>query len=203
MQQFYDDVKKPTETNARIQRAADSLAFLLVALKKEVPEFVGLAHKDDFTTDTDVEKLLYKEISELVKADPKRASELLDSTDDARNLQLKTWWISYHDARRDYSVEALRRLHQLKDENDNVPVFHEAGVCTHWITKGTSSWPDPESRVNDLKIPLAQFSVRRSEDAGGEFTYLTYPSSANFHNIVRADGGRLVAGSTSRPNWMY
>lgn len=203
MQQFYDDAKKPNETNARIQRAADTLAFLLVSLKKEVPANVNEAFKDDFTTDGDVEKLLYKEISELIKADPKRASELLDNTDDARNVQLLAWWIAYHDARRDYSVEALRRLHLLKDESDNVPVFHEGGVHTHWITKGTSSWPDPESRVHDLSIPLSKFSIRRSEDAGGEFSYLTYPASANYHNIVRVDKGRLVAGSTTRPDWMY
>lgn len=203
MQQFYDDVKKPTETNARIQRAAVSLTFLLKTTGKEVPENVTLAVKDDFTADTEIERALYKELFELVAADPKRASELLDANDSVESLQLKSWWVAYHDARRDYSVEALRLLRLVKDENDNVPVFHEGGVHTHWITKGTSSWPDPESRTHDLKIPTAQFSVRRSEDAGGEYTYLTYPSSANYHNIVRADKGRLVAGSISRPNWMY
>lgn len=201
MQQFYDDVKKPSPTNIRIQAAADLLRYVRVFLKKEVPEFVDVAYKDDFTTDTNVEKMLYKELVDLIDSDPKRGSELLDS-DTADTNAVKAWWIGYHAARRDQSVEAVRLVNLLQDKEGNVPVHHLAGVCTHWITRGTASWPDPESRINDLSIPSSKLTVRSGSDAGGEFKYLTYPSNAQFHNIVRADNGRLVAGDPKRPNWM-
>jgi len=202
MQKFYDDVQKPSAANTRIQAAANSLGYILkVFLGKEVPLFVNAAYADQFTTDTNVEKMLYKELVDLVDSNPKRASELLDSGT-AHGNALKDWWIGYHEARRDHSVEAVRLVNLTKDVEGNVSIYHEAGVCTHWITKGTASWPDPDSRVNELTIPWDKLTVRTGEDAGGEFKYLTYPSNANFHNIVRAEKGRLVAGATSQPNWM-
>jgi hypothetical protein len=201
MQQFYDDVKKPTDRNLRIQNAADCLGYLLTFLGKEVPETVKAAFADEFSSDTAIEKTLYKELVDLIDSDPKRASEVLDAATVA-SASLKLWWVGYHDARREYSVEAIRLANKLKDADGNVAIYHEAGVCTHWLTRGTQSWPDPDSRTNDLSIPLGKLTARTGDDAGGAFTYLTYPSNANFHNIVRAIDGRLVAGSTKRPNWM-
>ena len=202
MQQFYDDAKKPTSRNIRIQAAADSLGYLLTFLGKEVPEYVTKAFGDEFANDQRIEEMLVKELTDLIDGQSKRANELLDAgtpTSDA----LRSWWRAHHEARRDYSVEAVRRMNQLAGEDGNVPVYHVAGVCTHWINRGTQSWPDPESRVNDLSIPQAKFEVRTGTDAGGEFKYLTYPSAGKSHNIVRECDGKLVAGEVNRPNWMY
>ncbi|MNQ11072.1 hypothetical protein D3C85_239280 [compost metagenome] len=202
MQQFYDDAKTPTSRNIRIMNAAYSLGYLLAKLDKEIPEHVTAANGDEFTSDQRIEAELLKELTELIAKDPKRANEILDEDSDSA-FALRTWWSGYHEAHRDYSVEAVRLMRQLKDADGNVAVYHEAGVCTHWINRGTQSWPDPDSRVNNLSVPMSKFEVRTGTDAGGEFKYLTYPSSANFHNIVRVRDGKLVAGEAKRPNWMY
>jgi hypothetical protein len=202
MQEFYDEKNLPTATEARIQDAAISLGFLLAQLGKEIPEFVTKAAGDKFTTDIAVEDLLYKELNELITNEPAKANELLDG-DTTTSKGLLTWWTEFHASKRDYSVEALRLAKKLANADGNVDVYHESGVCTHWLTRGTQSWPDPDSRTNELRIPLNKLAVRTGEDAGGAYTYLTYPSNANFHNIVRAVNGRLVAGETKRPSWMY
>lgn len=201
MQEFYDDKKLPTSRNIRIMNAAYSLGYLLAKLGKEVPEHVTAANSDEFTSDQRIEAELLKELTELIAKDPKRANEILDEDSDSA-FALREWWIAYHAVHRNYAVEAVRLLNKLKDVEGNVPVYHEAGVCTHWINRGTQSWPDPESRVNDLSIPLAKFEIRTGHDAGGEFTYLTYPSAGHFYVIVRERDGKLVAGETNRPNWM-
>lgn len=202
MQEFYDEKNEPTSSNVRLQMAADGLGYLLAFLGKEVPEFVSKAYNDRFTTDTAVEDLLYKELSELIGSDPVKANEILDGGAKS-SMILLNWWTEFHASHRDYSVEALRLARKLANADGNVDIYHEAGVCTHWLTRGTQSWPDPDSRTNDLRIPLDKLTVRTGEDAGGAFTYLTYPANANFHNIVRAKDGRLVAGEPNRPNWMY
>jgi hypothetical protein len=201
MQQFYDDAKTPTSRNIRIMNAAYSLGYLLAKLGKEIPEHVTASVSDQFTSDQRIEAELLKELTDLIANDPKRANEILDEDTDSAHA-LRQWWIAYHAVHRDYSVEAVRLTHKLKDGEGNVPVYHVAGVCTHWINRGTQSWPDPESRVHDLSIPLANFAIRTGTDAGGEFTYLTYHSSANVHVIVRERDGKLVAGEANRPNWM-
>lgn len=103
-----------------------------------------------------------------------------------------------------YSPPAFDLMNQLIDKDGMVPVYHKAGLCTRWIKEDGRETIDPTSVCYEFLIPANTMQTRLGTDAGGEFMHLTFPApSGKYHNIVRAENGRLVMGDPKLPTWMY
>lgn len=204
MQEFYDDAKKPTLDNIRIQAAAGLLEHVLTLLGKEVPASVIEQKNNQFAKDVAIERTLLAEVVGLLKADMAKGNELLDGDNDV-SRELKAWWVNHHEARRDYSVEPMRLATQVVGDDGCVPVYHIGGEYTHWIQQGTSSWPDPESRVHELRIPAGDLVVMTASDAGGDYTYLVRVKdfkTCTTYDIVRINRGELAIAVPNKPSFM-
>jgi hypothetical protein len=99
---------------------------------------------------------------------------------------------------------ALDLMNQLADANGMVPVYHKTGLCTRWTNDGVRETLDPTSICHEYLVPAVSLQARLGTDAGGEFMHLAFPAQCGkWHNIVRAENGRLVMGDPKLPTWMY
>lgn len=198
---FHDEHLTPTEENVRLQASAVALIYALSELKMEVSDELKADAANEFADKTIHLSTIHKVMVNLYQSDRKAFHALYEAPASAG---LRDAWAWHRRAQRDYSLEPLLlRDKQMDSKHGTVKLFFKSPLPNGAIVKGSHTYLDRNDVKHDQVISANSLTVRTGKDAGGEYTYLTWPSASNnYLHIVRAEDGKLVTNDPDKINWM-